>query len=48
MAIKSVYHFVDSNLGVEISSKIGANRKSGILEVVLPNGSVGVGVNDLP
>ena len=45
MAIKSVYHFVDS---FEISSKIGANRKRGILEVVLPNGSVGVGVNDLP
>ena len=38
MVIKTV--FVDSNLGVEISSK----KRGGILEVVLP----GKGENDLP
>ena len=29
MVIKFVYHFVDSNLGVEISLKRGVNRKRG-------------------
>ena len=37
MVNKTVYHFVDSNLGVEISSKRRVNRKrEGVLEAVLP------------
>ena len=45
MVIKTVYHFVDSNLRVEISSKREVSRKNGgILEVVLP----GKEANDLP
>ena len=41
MVIKTVYSFVDSNLGVETSSK----KKGGwIFEAILP----GRGANDLP
>ena len=30
MVIKTIYHFVDSNLGVEITSKKRVNRKRGV------------------
>ena len=40
MIIKTVYYFVDSKLGVEISSK----KEGGVLEVAL----LGMGVNGLP
>ena len=45
MIIKTVYHFVDSNLGVETSSKKeGLTEKEGeVLEVIL----TGRGSNDL-
>ena len=37
MVFKAVYHFVDSNLGVEISWKKRVYRKrGGVSEVVLP------------
>ena len=36
MVITAVYHFVDSNLGVEMSLKKGLTEKEGVLEVVLP------------
>ena len=37
MVIKTVYHFVYSKAGVEISQKRGTNRKRGdVLEVALP------------
>ena len=37
VVIKTVYHFVDSNLRVQISSKKeGLKEKGGALEVVLP------------
>ena len=37
MVIKTVYHFVDSDLRVEISSKREVSRKNGgVLEAVLP------------
>ena len=38
LVIKTVYHFVDSNLGVEISSKKKGQQKmrGRVLEVVLP------------
>ena len=42
MVIKTAYHFVDSNLRVEIL-KEWLTEKQGCLEVVLP----GRGVNDL-
>ena len=36
MVIKTAYHFIDSNLGVEISSKKRGYQKKGVvLEVVL-------------
>ena len=40
VVIKTVYHFVDSNLGVEIFSK----KREGVLEVALSGG----GANDIP
>ena len=52
MVIETLYHFIDSNLGVEISSKKRGQQKKkgsrrgeggGVLEVVL----LGEGPNDL-
>ena len=45
MVIKTVYHFVDSNLGVEISSKKRVNRKRG---GSFGSSSAWEGANDLP
>ena len=37
MLTQTVYHFVDYNLGVDISSKKGLTKKrGGVLEIVLP------------
>ena len=45
MVSNTVYHFVDSNLGVVISSKKGVNRKIWrVLKVVFPRR----GGNNLP
>ena len=35
MVIKTIYHFVDSNLGVEIKEEL-TEKGVGVLEVVLP------------